>query len=180
MVRQHRAKRSRCCCASNAGSNTAADHIAVLSEAIAQIPDPQRRDLLITVDGAGATLDLIRHVNALNAVHGRRVHYSVGFDLDHRARTAIGRIRETDWQHVWDRDGVPRDLDGEHGAGVVELTGLLRASTGGDELENWPADMRILCRRERPSNGPSRTKACWPSAASIRLTASVTIRLAAG
>jgi hypothetical protein len=137
----------------NAGSNTAADHITVLSEAIAQIPDPQRRDLLITVDGAGATLDLIRHISALNTVHGRRVHYSVGFDLDHRARTAIGHIRETDWQHVWDRDGVPRDLDGEHGAGVVELTGLLRASTGGDELENWPADMRILCRRERPSAG---------------------------
>ena len=35
----------------NAGSNTAADHIAVLGEAIAQIPDPHRRDLLITVDG---------------------------------------------------------------------------------------------------------------------------------
>ena len=26
----------------NAGSNTAADHIAVLGEAIAQIPDPRR------------------------------------------------------------------------------------------------------------------------------------------
>jgi len=32
----------------------------VLTEAIAQIPDPHRRDLLITVDGAGATLELIR------------------------------------------------------------------------------------------------------------------------
>src|SRR5215210_5273900 len=70
----------------NAGSNTASDHIAVLDEAIAQIPDPQRRDLLITVDGAGATLDLINHITALNAVHGRRVHYSVGFDLAARAR----------------------------------------------------------------------------------------------
>ena len=54
---------------------------------------------------------------------------------------------------MWDRDGVPRDLEGEHGAGVVELTGLLRTSDGGDELPNWPADMRILCRRERPSAG---------------------------
>jgi hypothetical protein len=137
----------------NAGSNTAADHIAVLGEAIAQIPDPHRRDLLITVDGAGATLELIRHITGLNAVHGRRVHYSVGFDLDHRARTAIALVHEDDWQHVWDRDGVPRDLQGEHGAGVVELTGLLRTSHGGDELPNWPADMRILCRRERPSAG---------------------------
>ena len=76
----------------NAGSNTASDHIEVLDEAIAQIPDPYRRDLLITVDGAGATLDLINHITALNAVHGRRVHYSVGFDLDARARAAIGQL----------------------------------------------------------------------------------------
>jgi hypothetical protein len=137
----------------SAGSNTASDHIAVLDEAIAQVPDPYRRDLLITVDGAGATLDLINHITALNAVHGRRVHYSVGFDLDARARAAIGQLRESDWQHVWDRDGEPRDLDGDHAAGVVELTGLLRTSVGGDTLPNWPADMRIYCRRERPSAG---------------------------
>ena len=36
---------------------------------------------------------------------------------------------------------------------MVELTGLLRTSHGGDELANWPADMRIFCRRERPSAG---------------------------
>ena len=136
-----------------AGSNTAADHIAVLGEAIAQIPDPHRRDLLITCDGAGATLELIRHLTSLNRVHGRRVHYSVGFDLDQRARTAIGLVAEHAWQHVWDRDGHPRPLDGEHGAGVVELTGLLRTSVGGDRLPNWPTDMRILCRRERPHPG---------------------------
>ncbi|MGI9000703.1 MAG: IS1380 family transposase, partial [Pseudonocardia sp.] len=137
----------------NAGSNTAADHIAVLGEAILQIPDPHRRDLLVTVDGAGATLELIRHLTSLNAVHGRRVHYSVGFDLDARARAAIGQVRESDWQHVWNREGRPRPLHGEHSAGVVELTGLLRASVGGDQLSNWPPDMRVLCRRERPSTG---------------------------
>ena len=37
----------------NAGSNTAADHTAVLTEAIAQIPARHRRNLLIRVDGAG-------------------------------------------------------------------------------------------------------------------------------
>ena len=59
-------------------------------------------------------------------------------------------MAESDWQHVSDRDGEPRDLDD---AGVVELTGLLRASAGGDELGNWPSDMRIICRRERPAAG---------------------------
>ena len=36
---------------------------------------------------------------------------------------------------------------------VHELTGLLRRSLGGDRLANWPADMRIICRPERPSSG---------------------------
>jgi hypothetical protein len=134
----------------NAGSNTAADHITVLTEAMTQIPARHRRDVLVTVDGAGATLDLIRHITSLNAAPGRRVHYSVGFDLDARARTAIGKVPATMWEHVWDRYGDPRDLDA---AGVIELTGLLRASLGRDELPNWPPDMRIICRRERPSSG---------------------------
>jgi hypothetical protein len=86
----------------------------------------------------------------LNAAPGRRVHYSVGFDLDARARTAITTVPEKMWEHVWDRHGEPRDLDD---AGVIELTGLLRASAGGDELRNWPPDLRITCRRERPSAG---------------------------
>ena len=51
---------------------------------------------------------------------------------------------------MWDRDGEPRDPDD---AGVVELTGLLRASVGGDVLANWPDDLRILCRHERPGSG---------------------------
>jgi hypothetical protein len=134
----------------NAGSNTAADHIEVLTEAITQVPARHRHDLLVTVDGAGATLDLIRHITTLNTAPGRRVHYSVGFDLDARARTAIGKVPAKMWEHVWDRYGDPRDLDA---AGVIELTGLLRASLGRDELANWPSDMRIICRRERPSSG---------------------------
>jgi hypothetical protein len=78
----------------NAGANTAADHIAVLDEAIAQIPAQHRRDLLITCDGAGATLELVNHITTLNARRGYQVHYSVGFDLDARACTAIGRLPE--------------------------------------------------------------------------------------
>ena len=134
----------------NAGSNTALDHIEVLDEAITQLPARYRRNLLITVDGAGATLDLVRHITDLNTAPGRRVHYSVGFDLDHRGRTAIGQLSEGDWDQVLDHRGRPRDPDD---AGVTELTGLLRRSADGDRLPNWPTDMRIMCRRERPSSG---------------------------
>jgi hypothetical protein len=134
----------------NAGSNTAVDHIQVLDEAITQLPPRYRRNLLITCDGAGATLDLVERITTLNAAPGRRVHYSVGFDLDHRGRTAISQLCDTDWDQVLDHRGKPRDPDD---AGVAELTGLLRRSAGGDRLANWPADMRIICRRERPSSG---------------------------
>ena len=134
----------------NAGSNTVADHIAVLTAAITQVPAAYRRDLLITCDGAGATKDLLKHITALNAAAGRRVHYSVGFDLDERARTAIGQVPPALWQHVIDTDGEPRDLND---AGVVELTGLLRESLAGDTLTDWPPDMRVIVRRERPHPG---------------------------
>ena len=134
----------------NAGSNTVADHLAVLTAAITQVPAAYRRDLLITCDGAGATKDLLKHITALNAAAGRRVHYSVGFDLDERARTAIGQVPPALWQHVIDTDGEPRDLND---AGVVELTGLLRESLAGDLLTGWPPDMRVIVRRERPHPG---------------------------
>jgi len=50
----------------SAGSNTTTDHIHVLDEAITQIPARYRRDLLITVDGAGASHGLITHITTLN------------------------------------------------------------------------------------------------------------------
>jgi hypothetical protein len=36
---------------------------------------------------------------------------------------------------------------------VAELTGLLRQSAGGDRLDGWPADMRILVRRGKIEEG---------------------------
>ena len=76
----------------SAGSNTAADHIDVLDEAIAQIPARYRRDLLITVDGAGASHGLVNHITTLNAAPWRRVGYSIGWELGARERAAINRV----------------------------------------------------------------------------------------
>jgi hypothetical protein len=134
----------------SAGSNTTADHIEVLDAAIAQIPAKHRRDLLVTVDGAGASHGLIDHISALNSKRGRRVHYSVGWDLGARERTAIGRVPATAWDSVLDVDGEPRPLAE---AAVVELTALLRRHPDGDRLQGWPADLRIICRREKPHPG---------------------------
>jgi hypothetical protein len=78
------------------------------------------------------------------------VHYSIGWELAARERTAIARVPASAWGAVLDGDGQPRD-PGE--AGVVELTALLREGPGGDQLGTWPTDMRIICRREKPHPG---------------------------
>ena len=58
----------------NAGSFTAADHLLVLDAAIGQIPAGWRTDLLVTIDGAGASHAVINHLTSLNTalIHGRR------------------------------------------------------------------------------------------------------------
>jgi Transposase DDE domain group 1 len=122
----------------------------VLTEAIAQLPARYRRDLLITVDGAGASHGLVDHITTLNARPGYRAHYSIGWELGARERAASTRVPESAWGIVLDTDGQPRQADE---AAVVELTALLRHGPGGDQLAGWPPDMRIIARRERPHPG---------------------------
>ncbi len=132
----------------NAGSNTATDHLQVLGETITQIPAKHRRRLLVTLDGAGASHAVVAHLSDLNARPGFQVHYSIGFALDTRARTAIGKLPASAWEPALDAHGEARkDAD------VAELTGLLRHSHGGDQLAGWPPDMRVLVRREPISPG---------------------------
>lgn len=132
----------------NAGSNTGSDHVTVLDAAIRQIPAAHRRDLLVTIDGAGAGHQIVDHLTALNARSGHKVDYSVGFDLDERARAAISLLPASIWESALDAEGRPRK-----DAHVAELTGLLRESAGPDgritdQLSTWPDDMRVIVRRE--------------------------------
>ena len=76
------------------------------------------------------------------------MHYSIGFDLDGRTRTAIGLLPESGWEPALDAAGA-----GRADADVAELTGLLRRGPDGDKLTGWPADMRVLVRREPISPG---------------------------
>lgn len=102
------------------------------------------------MDGAGASHGLVEHITNLNAAPGRRVQYSIGWDLGARERSAIGFVPQHSWDHVLDTEGAPR---GPEEAGVVELTALLREGPAGDRLANWPRDLRIICRREKPHPG---------------------------
>jgi len=137
----------------SAGSNTAADHIAIIDASIAALPVEHRRRLLITIDGAGSTHDVVDHLTALNARRGYTVEYSVGFDLDARVRGAITTMPEDVWSEVLDATGKARDDD----SGVAEITGLLRHSHDGDRLAGWPDDMRVFVRREPIEHGTQLT-----------------------
>ena len=132
----------------NAGSNTAADHIAIIDAAIAAIPARWRRNLLITIDGAGSSHDVVEHLEKLNNQPGWSVAYSVGFDLNTRVRAAIGLMPADGWEAALDAAGKARD-----DAQVAELTGLLREGADGDRLDGWPTGMRILVRREEIEEG---------------------------
>jgi hypothetical protein len=91
-----------------AGSNTAPDHIEVLTEAIPQIPAPHRRRMLITCDGAGSTHALVEHITTLNTRPDLQVHYSVGFDFDDRIRAVLTKLPATAWAPALDAAGNPR------------------------------------------------------------------------
>ncbi|WP_233273207.1 transposase [Streptomyces broussonetiae] len=45
----------------NAGANTVADHLRLLADVLRQIPDSSAAKILIRIDGAGATHDLLDH-----------------------------------------------------------------------------------------------------------------------
>ena len=78
----------------NAGSNTFADHLAVLTAAIRQIPARNRARLLVRVDGADASHELISHLLSLSS-RRRTVLFTCGWAITgaEQADRAIARRR---------------------------------------------------------------------------------------
>jgi hypothetical protein len=121
----------------NAGSNTAADHVTVIDQAIAQLPAEQveKMEILIRADSAGATHATADHCRE------RSVRFSFGYELTEPVRAAILAIRARAWIPALDQDGTVRD-NGD----VVEITNQL-------DLCTWPGGSRVIVRRERPHPG---------------------------
>jgi hypothetical protein len=125
----------------NAGSNTVADHITVIRDALAQLPGNGRRpgkNVLVRVDGAGGTHGLIDWLTR------RRLAYSVGFSLPGELASiqkTLASVPAAAWTPAYDADGQVRP-----GAWVAEVTGLF-------DLSGWPAGMRLIVRKERPHPG---------------------------
>jgi hypothetical protein len=126
--------------AGNAGSNTAADHIAVVNAALAQLPARRRgtrpgRKVLIRADAAGCTHEF------LTWLVRQRLSYSVGFTLPDSFAAALQTMPPESWTPAYDAEGQVRD-----GAWVADVTGML-------DLTSWPAGMRVIMRKERPHPG---------------------------
>ncbi|MEV6863495.1 IS1380 family transposase [Streptosporangium subroseum] len=121
----------------NAGSNTVADHITVLREAIAQLPARYRKKIIFRADGAGATKDLLKWIKAEAAKNRATWHYSVGFDVTEPVRDAIVAVPATAWAAAVTPAGDLRP-----GASVTELTALLTLADG------WPTDLQVTARLE--------------------------------
>ena len=127
----------------NAGSNTAADHIAVFDDALAQLPADVTaadtaggRAILVRTDAAGATHDFARHL------HEQGVQFSLGAYLHHFDILAIlAELPAQAWHCAADADHKPRD-----GAWVAEATAYA-------DLSAWPTGTRLILRKERPHPG---------------------------
>jgi hypothetical protein len=127
----------------NAGSNTTADHIAVLDEALDQLPKQVtaadrkgRRAILVRTDAAGATQGFTKRIVELG------MQFSVGAYLHHfDIPTVLTLIPKKAWTPAYNADGRQRD-----GAWVAEVTTMV-------DLSAWPDGTRLILRKERPHPG---------------------------
>jgi len=146
----------------NAGSNTAADHITVLQQALASLParwrpelgDPAAPKVLVRCDSAGATHGFAE------ACRSAGVGFSFGHPVDARVQDAVDTLNlGHGWYPAVDTDGGIRD-----GAWVAEATALV-------DLSAWPAGTRLILHKERPHPG---AQLRFTDADGMRVTAFIT------
>ena len=125
----------------NAGSNTAADHIAVTRKAAGAAARASARRAgraarcWSAIDGAGATHDF------LDWLTGSGCRTRSGSPCRDITASSSPRSPTQVWTPAYDADDQVRD-----GAWVAELTDLL-------DLTGWPNGMRVIARKERPHPG---------------------------
>jgi hypothetical protein len=120
-----------------ANANDAADQIAVLDAALAQLPEQTRSRVLVRGDTGSGVQPFLWHLT------NRGLPYSVGVYARQPVQDALAALPQQAWRKARDVDGNPRD-----GAQVAELTRWLPATFVG-----WPPGMRVIARRERPHPG---------------------------
>jgi hypothetical protein len=125
----------------NAGSGTAADHVTVLNDALAQLPiDPTDNEVIARADSAGWSHGFVEHCRS------RQVRFVIGHQLTIDIANVLVTVPESAWVPAISADGA--DLR-EH-AEVVEITDRV-------DLSGWPLGCRMIARREDPHPGAQLT-----------------------
>ena len=129
----------------NATANCAEDHLTVLDEALAQLPEQVSvghrpgdhrasvaRPVVVRTDSAGATQGFVW------GCRERNVGFAVTARKNAQVTAAISVLPEDD--HRW-KPAVRQDGRHRQGAAVAEVTDLV-------ELSTWPPGTRLVIRRE--------------------------------
>jgi len=146
----------------NAGSNTFADHATVLTAAIGQIPARMRARLLVRVDGAGASHELISHLLSLTTPR-RTVLFTCGWAITEADEQAIAKLPAAAWQAGLDQDGTAQH--DKHAAEITHLT---------SRAGRWPGGLRWIVRRAKPSRRQARNLTTFEKATGWRYSIIVT------
>ena len=129
----------------NATANDAADHLRVLDDAVAQLPERVaqghrsgedtslvQRPLVVRADSAGCSYEFVW------GCRSRNIGFSVVARSNAQVQAAISEIADDPrrWRRARRQDGRPRK-----GAQVADVTDLV-------ELSAWPPGTRLIVRRE--------------------------------
>src|ERR1700733_7600094 len=123
----------------NAGSNTFTDHKEVLGAALRQVPARFRGKILVRVDGAGASHDLVNHLLSLSSARKTGL-FTCGWMITAADEDAIRQVPAGAW-----KPGTGQDGDAEDDKDVAEITGLMTRAG------NWPDGLRWIARRVKRS-----------------------------
>ena len=110
----------------NAGSNTFTDHKEVLAAALKQVPAAFRRKVLVRIDGAGASHELVKHLLTLSTKR-KTLLFTCGWTITGADEAAIAALPEGAW-----KPGLRQDGGAEDDKDVAEITHLM------SRAGNWP------------------------------------------
>jgi hypothetical protein len=103
----------------NAGTDTFTDHRDVLAAAIRQVPARFRRKILVRVDGAGASHELVKHLLSMSSPR-RAVLFTCGWMITAADEDAIRQVPAAAW-----KPGIGQDGATEQDKAVAEITHLM-------------------------------------------------------
>ena len=89
-------------------TNCATDNIALLNLAVSRLPGRYRRRVLVRLDGAGFSHELLEHIAAGGGKKGRQWEFSVGWSCTDKEMDAIERLSAKAWAPGIDQNGGDR------------------------------------------------------------------------